>query len=93
MFKRDIFNASIKPNLLIHWNSDLETHIGAHAQQNWSAMVDDIVRDTNTGSLESPLRYTNKFNLQKCGGEFDVQWLSYSWHNPNLDLAKRCSTG
>lgn len=88
MVKRDIFSASIKPNLLIHWNSDLETHIGEHVQQNWNAMVDDIVSDPNPGSLQSTLRYNNKLNLQKRGGEFDVQWVSYNWDDPNSDLAK-----
>ena len=63
LFKRDIFNASIKPSLLIRWNSDLGTHVGEHIQQNLNVMVEDIVNDTNTGSLDSTLRYTNKLNL------------------------------
>lgn len=88
LVKRDLFNATAQSNLLIHWSSNLGTHVGSHAQQDWNKMIDDIVTDTNPGSLASTLRHTQVDRLQKRGGEFNVEWVSYNWDNPNSDLSE-----
>lgn len=88
LVKRDVFNATEKYNLLINWESEFGTHVGAHMKQNWTSMLNDIVTDPNPGSLESTLRYTdqNTSNLKKRWNYFEVDWISWNFDNVNHNL-------
>ena len=91
LVKRDMFNATDNHNILIHWKSSFGSHAGSHMQQDWKGMLNDIVTDTNPGSLESTLRHTEKHTLAKRWNYFDVQWISWNYDNVNHDLAKQAA--
>ncbi|CCD26580.1 uncharacterized protein NDAI_0I00110 [Naumovozyma dairenensis CBS 421] len=60
-------------------------------QQDWKSMLNDIVTDSNPGSLESTIRHTKKHTLEKRWNYFDVQWISWNYDNINHDLDKQAA--
>ncbi|CCE61095.1 hypothetical protein TPHA_0A00100 [Tetrapisispora phaffii CBS 4417] len=57
--------------------------------QDWNVMLQDIISDSNPGSLESTPRHTKNATLfKRDGGAVDVEWISINYDDSNSDLSR-----